>query len=136
MEELPTHGGSLRIYAAHARRALPDSAGVRAVRAEEERAGLAELDTYRQFCRSASLRAGTSLLGFLAHAKSQGKRVAAYGAAAKGNTLLNFCGVTAAGHCAGRGPQSAQAVKAPARHATFPVVSPEELHPAPSRTTY
>jgi SAM-dependent methyltransferase len=93
-EELPTHGGSLRIFAAHAERAdLTDSVSLQRLRAQEAAAGLGELDTYRRFAdRVQACR--HSLLDFLARAKRAGKRVAAYGAAAKGNTLLNFCAVT------------------------------------------
>jgi len=93
-EELPTHGGSLRILAAHAQRAdLADSVALRALRAQEAAAGLSELDTYRRFAERVQA-CRRALLDFLARAKREGKRVAAYGAAAKGNTLLNFCGVT------------------------------------------
>jgi hypothetical protein len=93
-EELPTHGGSLRIFAAHAQCAdLTDSVALQALRAQEAAAGLGELDTYRRFAdRVQACR--RSLLEFLALARREGKRVAAYGAAAKGNTLLNFCAVT------------------------------------------
>jgi SAM-dependent methyltransferase len=93
-EELPTHGGSLRIFAAHAERAdLTESLPLQRLRAQEAAAGLGELDTYRRFAeRVRACR--RSLLDFLARAKREGRRVAAYGAAAKGNTLLNFCGVT------------------------------------------
>jgi SAM-dependent methyltransferase len=93
-EELPTHGGSLRIFAAHAERTdLTDSVSLQELRAREAAAGLGELDTYRRFAdRVQACR--RSLLDFLAGAKHEGKRVAAYGAAAKGNTLLNFCAVT------------------------------------------
>jgi hypothetical protein len=93
-EELPTHGGSLRIFAAHAERAdLTDSLSLQALRAQEAAAGLGELDTYRRFAERVQ-DCRRSLLDFLARAKREGKRVAAYGAAAKGNTLLNFCAVT------------------------------------------
>jgi SAM-dependent methyltransferase len=93
-EELPTHGGSLRIFAAHAERAdLTESLPLQRLRAQEAAAGLGELDTYRRFAeRVRACR--RSLLDFLARAKREGRRVAAYGAAAKGNTLLNFCAVT------------------------------------------
>jgi SAM-dependent methyltransferase len=93
-QELPTHGGSLRIFAAHAERAdVTDSVSLQGLRAQEAAAGLGELDTYRRFAdRVQATR--QSLLDFLARAKREGKRVAAYGAAAKGNTLLNFCAVT------------------------------------------
>jgi trans-aconitate methyltransferase len=93
-EVLPTHGGSLRIFAARAQRAdLADSVSLRQLRAQEAAAGLGELDTYRRFAdRVQACR--RSLLDFLARARREAKRVVAYGAAAKGNTLLNFCGVT------------------------------------------
>jgi SAM-dependent methyltransferase len=93
-DELPTHGGSLRIFAAHAERAdLADSLSLQGLRAQEAAAGLGELDTYRRFAERVQA-CRRSLLEFLARAKREGKRVAAYGAAAKGNTLLNFCAVT------------------------------------------
>jgi SAM-dependent methyltransferase len=94
VEELPTHGGSLRIFAAQAARAdLTDSRTLQELRAQEAAAGLGELDTYRRFAERVQA-CRRSLLDFLARAKREGKRVAAYGAAAKGNTLLNFCAVT------------------------------------------
>ena len=126
VEKLTTHGGSLRIFAAHASQAGPeDSAALRGVRREEAEAGLADLDTYLRFservdaCRRA-------LLNFLAAAKLAGKTVAAYGAAAKGNTLLNFCGLTREdiSMVADRNPHK-QAKFLPGSH--IPVVSPEEL---------
>jgi len=125
VEELPTHGGSLRIYAAHAARGLPDSDSLLTVRSAETRAGIADLDTYRRFSeRVAACR--SSLLEFLAGAKADGKVVAAYGAAAKGNTLLNFCGITARDipMVADRNPHK-QAKLLPGSH--IPIVSPEEL---------
>jgi hypothetical protein len=126
VDELPTHGGSLRIYAAHAARAhIEDSAALRRVRAEEAAAGVADLDTYRRFAeRVGACRA--SVLEFLAQAKASGKSVAAYGAAAKGNTLLNFCGLTSADvlYVADRNPHK-QHKLLPGSH--IPVVSPEEL---------
>jgi SAM-dependent methyltransferase len=126
VERLPTHGGSLRIFATHAARAdIEDSRNLLAVRRAEHDAGLHDLDTYTRFAaRVAACR--TSLLDFLAHAKAQGRRVAAYGAAAKGNTLLNFCGVTAAdiSLVADRNPNK-QSKLCPGTH--IPVVSPEEL---------
>ncbi|HSY08343.1 MAG TPA: class I SAM-dependent methyltransferase [Steroidobacteraceae bacterium] len=125
VEELPTHGGSLRIYAAHAARGLEDSGALCRVRAAEMRAGLGDLDAYRRFSeRVAACR--SSLLEFLTRAKAQDKVVAAYGAAAKGNTLLNFCGLTANDipMVADRNPHK-QAKLLPGSH--IPVVSPEEL---------
>jgi SAM-dependent methyltransferase len=126
VERLPTHGGSLRIFAAHSNRPdLGDSALLRKLRAQESAAGLADLDTYLRFAeRVESCR--RSLLAFLAEAKRAGKTVAAYGAAAKGNTLLNFCAVTPADifQVADRNPHK-QSKFLPGTH--IPVVSPEAL---------
>jgi SAM-dependent methyltransferase len=126
VEQLPTHGGSLRIFAAHAHRNdLEDSALLRTVRASEGTAGLADLSSYLRFAaRVESCR--ISLLEFLAEAKREGKTVAAYGAAAKGNTLLNFCALTPADipQVADRNPHK-QSKFLPGTH--IPVVSPETL---------
>jgi SAM-dependent methyltransferase len=126
VERLPTHGGSLRIFASHANRAnLEDSALLRQLRAEESAAGLADSATYLRFAeRVESCR--RSLLEFLGQAKREGKVVAAYGAAAKGNTLLNFCGVTPAdiSQVADRNPHK-QSKFLPGTH--IPVVSPQAL---------
>lgn len=126
VERLPTHGGSLRIFAAHAARAeLKDSAALREVRAREAAAGLTDLATYMKFSKRVE-ECRDSLLAFLAAAKREGKRVAAYGAAAKGNTLLNFCGVgpEEIAFVADRNPHK-QKKFLPGTH--IPVVSPEEL---------
>jgi SAM-dependent methyltransferase len=92
VEELPTHGGSLRVYGCHAEDIRTESAGVAALLAEEERRGLRDLSTYRDFQARAD-QIKDDLLTFLIEAKRDGKTVAAYGAAAKGNTLLNYAGV-------------------------------------------
>jgi hypothetical protein len=93
VEELPTHGGSLRIYAAHAGVAEVRPS-VAALELREREFGLERPETYRHF--SAQVRQiKRSLLQFLIGAKEQGKRVVGYGAPAKGNTLLNYCGVRA-----------------------------------------
>ncbi len=126
VERLSTHGGSLRIFAAHAARSdLTDSATLREVRAHERVAGLAELATYMQFSKRVA-ECRDSLLAFMAAAKREGRRVAAYGAAAKGNTLLNFCGLTPRdiAFVADRNPHK-QKKFLPGTH--IPVVSPEEL---------
>ncbi len=126
VERLPTHGGSLRIFAAHAARAdLTDSASLIEVRAQESAAGLKDLATYTKFSNRVE-ECRDSLLAFLAAAKRERKRVAAYGAAAKGNTLLNFCGVdlTDIAFVADRNPHK-QKKFLPGTH--IPVVSPEEL---------
>jgi SAM-dependent methyltransferase len=91
--EIPTHGGSLRIFARHAEDASkPVGAAVSALRAKEARAGVDRLDTYTAFDDQVK-RTKRRLLEFLVTAKNRGKRVAGYGAPAKGNTLLNYCGV-------------------------------------------
>lgn len=93
VEELPTHGGSLRVFArrkAAARGAV--TPGVEKVRRDEAAAGFDKVEVYTAFQgRVAPIRDG--LRAFLEQAKADGKKVAAYGAAAKGNTLLNYCGI-------------------------------------------
>ncbi|GAB2747934.1 methyltransferase C-terminal domain-containing protein [Melaminivora jejuensis] len=98
VQELPTHGGSLRVWAvrtdaAHYLQAAEESvARVRDVLASEQAAGMLQTDFYRDFQREA-LRIKRELLTFLLQCQATGQRVGAYGAAAKGNTLLNFAGV-------------------------------------------
>jgi len=93
VEQLPTHGGSLRLFCCHASATHQDTDGLRAVRAAEAKAGLDKPETYDGFtARVEAVR--ESFLAFLAQAKDEGKVIAAYGAAAKGNTFLNYCGVT------------------------------------------
>ena len=126
VEKLPTHGGSLRIFAAHAGRdRLDDSDALREVRAQEAAAGLRDLATYSRFAERVE-DCRRSLQQFFAAAARDGKRVAAYGAAAKGNTLLNFCGVTRAdiSMVADRNPHK-QGKLLPGTH--IPVVSPEAM---------
>jgi SAM-dependent methyltransferase len=126
VEQLATHGGSLRIFVSHASRAdLQDSALLHALREQERAAGLADLSTYLRFAdRVENCR--RSLLEFIARTKREGKVIAAYGAAAKGNTLLNFCGVTPAdiSQVGDRSPHK-QGKFLPGTH--VPVVSPETL---------
>jgi SAM-dependent methyltransferase len=91
---LATHGGSLRLFAAHEGAAHPQTQALRDLRAREAAAGLDRLETYADFApRVEAIRRG--FLGFIEQAKAEGKTVAAYGAAAKGNTFLNHAGVTA-----------------------------------------
>jgi SAM-dependent methyltransferase len=124
VEELPTHGGSLRIHVCHdGNGALAASADLSRVRTEE--AELEQLSTYAGFAaRVEACRA--SLRQFFAEAKRDGKRVLAYGAAAKGNTLLNFVGATSAdvAMVADRNPNK-QGKLLPGTH--IPIVSPERL---------
>jgi hypothetical protein len=92
VEKLPTHGGSLRIYGCHTEHPRITSAAVTALLAEEARCGLQTLATYQDFQARAD-RLKDNLLLFLLEQKRTGKQMAAYGAAAKGNTLLNYAGV-------------------------------------------
>jgi SAM-dependent methyltransferase len=91
VEALPTHGGSLRLYVCHAGAHAKTPAVGNALK-EETAAGLGELATYRAFGqRVVDVKA--EVLGFFLEARQRGKRVVGYGAPAKGNILLNYCGV-------------------------------------------
>jgi SAM-dependent methyltransferase len=93
VEELPTHGGSLRIFGRHSentgRQITPR---VECVVARERAAGLDRLDAYRRFTEKVQ-RVKYDILSFLIQARRERKSVAGYGAPAKGNTLLNYCGI-------------------------------------------
>ncbi len=92
VERLPTHGGSLRVYGCHAADARTSTPAVAALLQEEQSQGLQELGTYQSFqARADGVK--NALLAFLIEQKRLNKTVAAYGAAAKGNTLLNYGGV-------------------------------------------
>lgn len=91
VDELATHGGSLRIYAAHAGVAEVRKS-VASLEARERGFGLDRIDAYLGFAEQVR-QTKRSLLQFLIRAKEKGKRVVGYGAPAKGNTLLNYCGV-------------------------------------------
>ena len=124
VEELPTHGGSLRVWLAH-QGAVDPTAAVSAVLAAEAAAGLEKLEAYAGFQQRAEA-AKHSVLEFLLQAKRQGRRVLGYGAAAKGNTLLNYAGIRAdlLPAVADRAP-SKQGKHLPGSH--IPVISPEQL---------
>ncbi len=92
VEQLPTHGGSLRIYGCHAENLRISSKSVAALLEEEDRRGLQTLATY-QFFQARADKVKDDLLIFLIEQKRLGNKVAAYGAAAKGNSLLNYAGV-------------------------------------------
>jgi hypothetical protein len=92
VEELTTHGGSLRVYGCHADDPRPQTKAAPALLNEEERQGLRLLTTYQNFQCLAD-RAKNGLLTFLVEQKRSGKKIAAYGAAAKANTLLNYAGI-------------------------------------------
>lgn len=92
VEELPTHGGSLRVYGCHQYDARQTAATVAAILDEERKRGMQTLDTYNGFQAKAD-KVKDDLLRFLIEQKKAGKKVAGYGAAAKGNTLLNYAGI-------------------------------------------
>ncbi|WP_349358020.1 class I SAM-dependent methyltransferase [Stappia sp.] len=94
VERLPTHGGSLRVFACQARAGHPTTPAVAATLAEEREAGLDTRAAYDGF-QDRVTACCESFRAFLAEARAEGKTVAAYGAAAKGNTFFNVCGVTA-----------------------------------------
>ena len=94
VDQLPSHGGSLRIYGCHAEDTRASSDSVSALLAEEALRGLQTLCTYQKFQAQAD-NVKNDLLIFLIEQKKAGKKVVAYGAAAKGNTLLNYAGVKA-----------------------------------------
>ena len=93
VEELSTHGGSLRVYARHVEdTSQPESPRVAALSAREESAGYTRLETYRSFDERVK-ETKRRILDFLIAAKRQGKSIVGYGAPGKGNTLLNYCGI-------------------------------------------
>jgi hypothetical protein len=92
VEELPTHGGSLRVYGCHQDDPRSTQAAVSSVLQAEFQHGLQDLNTYLKFQPRAD-KIKDDLLSFLIEQKRLGNKVAAYGAAAKGNTLLNYAGV-------------------------------------------
>jgi hypothetical protein len=125
VQELPTHGGSLRVHARPARSAGEPSARLRAVLAEEEAAGLHAVSGHAGFARDV-LAIKKDLLTFLIGAAADGKSVAGYGAPGKGNTLLNHCGIRSdlLSYTVDRSPHK-QGMFLPGTH--IPIYAPEKL---------
>jgi SAM-dependent methyltransferase len=92
VETLATHGGSLRLFVSHEEASREIGQGYTSVAAAERAAGLDRIDTYSAFA-PAVVAAKRDILDFFAQARRTGKHVAGYGAAAKGSTLLNYCGI-------------------------------------------
>jgi hypothetical protein len=92
VRELPTHGGSLRVYGCHADDPRPTRSAVQQLLQREKEYGMQQMDVYSSFQEFANT-IKNDLLEFLIQQKRAGKMVVAYGAAAKGNTLLNYAGV-------------------------------------------
>jgi len=93
VEELSSHGGSLRVWACHESANYESCPGLDKIRQDEECGGIKSLKSYSGFAKKVA-KIRDDLLSFLKSATKDGKKVAAYGAAAKGNTLLNFAGIT------------------------------------------
>lgn len=93
VEKISTHGGSLRIYGCHDNSSRPTLKSVEEILMQEEAEELRNLSTYQNFQEKVAI-VKSNLLEFLLKTKKENKKVVAYGAAAKGNTLLNFSGVT------------------------------------------
>lgn len=125
VEELSTHGGSLRVFATPRASSHPETGNVAGVLASEVNAGLDRIEGYLGFAKT-TLSIKLDSLEFLIEAKRAGKRICAYGAAAKGNTFLNYLGV-------GTEIIDAVADRSPYKQGTLlpgsriPVISPERL---------
>ncbi|WP_425082445.1 methyltransferase domain-containing protein [Ruegeria arenilitoris] len=129
VEELPTHGGSLRVFACLEGASHPEGAGLAKVRADETAAQFDRPEGYMNFTTQVeALRDG--LLAFLREATSRGDTIAAYGAAAKGNTLLNYAGIgpELISYCVDRNPAK-QNTLLPGSH--IPVHGVEALRDTP-----
>ncbi len=129
VEVLPTHGGSLRVHACLATGPYSTRPGLRSVRAAERSAGLDKAATYDGFAeRVETVR--DQFRAFIAERHASGRRVAAYGAAAKGNTFLNSCGITSQdiAWVADRNPVK-QGKLLPGSH--IPIVAPETIQQSP-----
>lgn len=125
VEEIPTHGGSLRVFAQHQGGNQPVGENVAKVIADERRAALDKLDGYENFSGKVA-NVKSDLLEFIKTATQQGKVVAAYGAPAKGNTLLNYCGIgpDSIEYTVDRSPHK-QGLLLPGTH--IPVHAPERI---------
>jgi SAM-dependent methyltransferase len=126
VQQLATHGGSLRIFAKHSEDAAKEvTRSVASLRAEERIAGLEDISTYSDFSENVRVTK-RKLLQFLIQAKESGKSVVGYGAPAKGNTLLNYCGVRSdfIDYTVDRSPHK-QGMFLPGTH--IPIYEPERI---------
>ena len=126
VEEIPTHGGSLRIYGCHAD-GSPHAIGQRVheLRKREEKMGFGSIERYSTFTEQVK-ETKRKLLEFLIQAKREGKSIAGYGAPGKGNTLLNYCGIRSdfVDYTVDRSPYK-QGKFLPGTH--IPIFSPEKI---------
>ena len=125
VEELTTHGGSLRVWISHSADARVATASVAKVLEDERRAGLLDLRTYGAFSAHV-FEHKAALLEFLIGVARRGKSVAGYGAPAKGNTLLNYCGIKSdlLGYTVDRNPLKQNTLLPGSR---IPVYAPERF---------
>ncbi len=126
VEELPTHGGSLRIYAKHEdNQDLKVSDRLSALKEKERQAGLDQVETYLEF-NAHVMETKRKLLSFLIQLKNSGKTIVGYGAPAKGNTLLNYCGIRTdfLEYTCDRSPYK-QGLFLPGTH--IPIYSPDQI---------
>ena len=126
VEELPTHGGSLRIFGRHTEAEQPNVTDrVGALKKKEMSAGLDKIGTYLKFGEQVK-ETKRKVLDFLIQAKRAGKSIVAYGAAAKGNTLLNYCGIGRdfIDYTVDRSPHK-QGLALPGTH--IPIAAPETI---------
>ncbi len=125
VQTLPTHGGSLRVFACHKAASFQECPNLLEARQLEKNARLNQVQGYEGFLLRVE-RVRDDFLKFLKKAKADGKKIAGYGAAAKGNTFMNYCGVTASdiSFVADKNPHK-QGRLLPGVHA--PIVSPDEI---------
>ena len=126
VEEIPTHGGSLRLFVTHNENEnITISKKVNDLINEEHQFGLSNIETYRNFSSKVEF-VREKLLGFLNTTKKEGKKVVCYGAAAKGNTLLNYCKVDSSlvDYIIDKNPHK-QGKFLPGSH--LPIKSPDEI---------
>jgi 2-polyprenyl-3-methyl-5-hydroxy-6-metoxy-1,4-benzoquinol methylase len=126
VEELPTHGGSIRIFARHAAdTSKPITDRARELRDRETKLGFNRIETYRSFTEQVKATK-RDLLAFLIDLKNKGKSIAGYGAPGKGNTLLNYCsiGTDFLDYTVDRSPHK-QGKFTPGMH--IPILAPEEI---------
>jgi hypothetical protein len=126
VEELPTHGGSLRIFARHSDAGSPSvTENVAAMKRKEIEFGLNHIETYEDFGEQVKATK-RKLLRLLVDLKEGGKRIAGYGSPAKGNTLLNYCGVRTdfIDYVVDRNPKK-QGLFTPGTH--IPIFAPEKI---------
>jgi 2-polyprenyl-3-methyl-5-hydroxy-6-metoxy-1,4-benzoquinol methylase len=125
VEKLATHGGSLRIYGVHEDNEINVSSNIRKILIEEKEFGMQNIHIYTSF-QEKIYNTKNNLLKFLIKAKQNNKRVVGYGAAAKGNTLLNFAGIGPdLLHCIYDASKAKQGKLTPGTH--IPILSPSKL---------